>query len=259
MVSTLATSVLSVARGSWSEARHRVRELAPRQKGEHDVVTQMDLALERSLSRDLPDIVNLPVVAEESDEKVSFLPPDFDAWVVDPLDGTANFLAGWPHAISIALWRGGSVELGVVWVPRIDIAYMARQDAGAVMVDGDDTFMLPRGSMKTPLVIAGVATPSDDPLASGRFLADVWARADEVRMLGPASLDACKVSSGDASAYVAKGLHIWDWLAAALVVTESGGKVLGDGKSQIGFFCDEALAERFCDMLPLVWDGASWT
>lgn len=150
-------------------------------------------------------------------------------WVVDPLDGTVNFLydrTEW--SVSIAAEDDAGTLVGVVYQPRTSETYVASRGGGAFLHDADGA----RG-----LQVSEVADLSETLLATGfsyepavraeqgRLLADLVARARDVRRPGSAALDLAGTAAGRADGYLEFGLHRWDWAAGGLLVTEAGGRV----------------------------------
>jgi len=206
--------------------RYRRRsELVVEQKGRADFVSEADREAERTivalLGKAFP---RHGFVTEES------APRRLDAvarFVIDPLDGTSNFLHGIPHfAVSIALQVEGTLRAGVVLDPAKDEMFVAERGAGAwlgkerLQVSADRTF-------SRALVSTGI------PHASGRarharylpMLEQVMWHAAAIRRMGAAALDMAYVAAGRSAVFFELGLKAWDMAAGALLVTEAGGCV----------------------------------
>lgn len=208
-----AALVVSAARGG--------EVLTAEVKSHGDYVTEVDRAAERAairlLNEGAPDI---PVLAEESGGVVSER-----MWVVDPIDGTTNFVRGFPVVgVSVALIEGGRPVVGAVNAPLLGAWWSAAEGHGA------------RDHTGRPLVVS--THPGAGVVATGfpfrrkerlpRYF-DVFERAltrfEDLRRAGAASLDLAYVGAGAFDGFFELGLGIWDIAAGALLVREAGGVV----------------------------------
>jgi myo-inositol-1(or 4)-monophosphatase len=209
-----------------------------------DVVTEADQAAE-SLIRDL--------IAEErpgdrilGEEGGEIAPPGGQGgrsavrWIVDPLDGTVNYLYGLPDwAVSIAAEVDGTVVAGAVFVPRRDELYSARLGNGAWLSSGaldwrgEDTGSPVRLSCNhdVPLAQALVATgfgyEAGRRQVQGDVLRAVLPQVRDIRRGGSAAVDLCSVASGTVDAYYERGVNLWDIAAGGLIAAEAGARVTG--------------------------------
>jgi myo-inositol-1(or 4)-monophosphatase len=143
-------------------------------------------------------------------------------WVVDPLDGTTNFLYGIPQwAVSIAL----EGELGVVFDPVRDELFAAQRGAGA-SVNGAALRMPAPPPLSTALVATGFGYDAERRDKQARVLAGVVPSIRDIRRAGAAALDLCWLAAGRLDGYYERGLGAWDWAAARIVVEEAGGAVV---------------------------------
>ena len=142
-------------------------------------------------------------------------------WIVDPLDGTTNFLYGIPQwAVSIAL----EGALGVIFDPVRDELFAAVQGSGATL-NGEPLRMGAPPPLSTALVATGFGY---DPERRGRqaaVLGRVLPRVRDIRRAGAAALDLSWLAAGRLDGYYERGLQAWDWAAARIVVVEAGGAV----------------------------------
>lgn len=146
-------------------------------------------------------------------------------WVIDPLDGTTNFLYGFPGwAVSIALEDRLGGLVGVVFDPVRDEVFSASRGAGAFLND-EHLGMRDRASLATALVATGFGYDAERRLKQAQVLAGVLPRVRDIRRAGAAALDLCWLAAGRLDAYYERGLNAWDWAAARLVVEEAGGAV----------------------------------
>ncbi|GLS39674.1 inositol monophosphatase [Mesorhizobium tianshanense] len=147
-------------------------------------------------------------------------------WIVDPLDGTTNFLHGIPlFAISIALERQGQIVAGVIYNPAMDELYTAERGGGAFM---NDRRLRVAGRAKLIDAVIGCGVPHLGRGQHGNFLVElrnVMAEVSGVRRLGSASLDLAYVAAGRMDGFWETGLSAWDIAAGILVIREAGGFV----------------------------------
>lgn len=190
---------------------------------ETDPVTGSDRAAERLVRERLGQLwPGVPVLGEEEGGSV---PESGLCWVVDPIDGTVNYLYGYPwYAVSIAAQVDGVSVAGVVTEPATRRVWAASLGQGA-WLNGQPL----RVSAADRLDLALVATGFNYSPARRARQAAVWARllpqVRDIRRAGAASLDLCAVAAGWVDGYVEHGLHRWDWAAGALVAAEAGAVV----------------------------------
>ncbi|MEM7320330.1 MAG: inositol monophosphatase family protein, partial [Pseudomonadota bacterium] len=157
-------------------------------------------------------------------------------WIVDPLDGTTNFLHGMPHwAVSIALEHKGNIVSGVVYDPAKDEMFVAEKGAGAWMNDGRI-----RASGRTRMIESVFATGlpfggRPDLPDSLQDLARLMPVTAGVRRWGAASLDLAYVAAGRYDGYWERALQPWDVAAGSILVREAGGLVdtINSGESVV--------------------------
>jgi myo-inositol-1(or 4)-monophosphatase len=149
-------------------------------------------------------------------------------WIVDPLDGTANFLTGSPlFAVNIALARAGEVIAGVTHVPCLDETFWAETGSGA-WLNGTPLRISTRQTLAEALLAVGIpfaTKPKHDV-----FLAEMARLTDRVtgiRRLGAGAIDMAWVACGRYDAYWEQSVSAWDMAAGAVIVREAGGLVTG--------------------------------
>lgn len=193
-----------------------------RLKGPHELVTEADRAAEDFLSGKLRNLLpGSVVVSEESSPGEVY--GEGPAWIVDPLDGTTNYVHGWPHfAVSAALVVRGEPVLGVVCDPASGETFWALVGGGAYL-DGRAIRVSSARRLRDCLI--GFGFPYDRT-AARRVLEAVGKLLPECRDLkraGLASLDVAYVAAGRLDAYFEPGLKPWDYAAGALILKEAGG------------------------------------
>jgi myo-inositol-1(or 4)-monophosphatase len=196
-------------------------EVAGTKSSEIDIVTRADQAAEALVKeRLLGARPGDGMVGEEGDD----LPGVSGVvWIVDPIDGTVNYLYGHPHfAVSIAAEVDGEVLAGVVVAPALDLEYVAVRGGGATC-NGRPVHPRPSVPMAERLVGTGFSYEQPARAREATYIARLLPRVRDLRRLGSCALDLCGVASGTLDAYVEEGPHIWDHAAAGLVVLEAGG------------------------------------
>jgi myo-inositol-1(or 4)-monophosphatase len=221
----LTTAVESVVRAGEIQLAHFGRAMRVDKKGTIDLVTEVDVAVERMfralVAERFPDH---QVLAEELGGSAAV--PRGPCWVFDPIDGTTNYAHGLPiFCASLALEIDGIGEVAAVYDPTRRELFTAERGGGA--------FLNGR-----PLRVSGAETLVDSMLVTG-FPYDVHARVDEivglfgafvgraraVRRLGSAALDLCYVAAGRIDGFWESDLKPWDIAGGSLIVSEAGGRV----------------------------------
>jgi myo-inositol-1(or 4)-monophosphatase len=200
-----------------------VQNLQVSMKGPGDYVSQADRKAEEILFTELSKA--RPGYAFLMEERGLIEGDDGQhRWIVDPLDGTTNFLHGIPlFAISIALERQGQIVAGVVYNPAMDELYTAERGGGAFM---NDRRLRVAGRTKLIDAVIGCGVPHLGRGQHGNFLVElrnVIAEVSGVRRLGSASLDLAYVAAGRMDGFWETGLSAWDVAAGILLIREAGG------------------------------------
>ena len=165
------------------------------------------------------------ILAEESGERSSSNEDEFQ-WIIDPLDGTTNFLRGFPHySVSIALKHKDRLEVGVIYDPFKDELFCAGRGNGASLNDRKI-----RVSKLTDLEGALLATgfPFRENQNIDRYLKslkELMLHTSGIRRAGSAALDLAYVAAGRVDGFWEFGLNTWDIAAGALIIQEAGGLV----------------------------------
>jgi myo-inositol-1(or 4)-monophosphatase len=229
--SAMTHPILNVA----IEAAHAAGEIMRRQiqhvdaipfdkKARHDYVSEVDRACEAEIVREIKRFY--PDHAFNCEE--SGITGESDhVWVIDPLDGTSNYLHGLPHfAVSIALQINGRTQHAVVYDPIRDELFNASRGSGAFM---NNKRMRVSSRISLEGAILATAFPFRDREklpAYGRVFQSVFSKVEDIRRAGTASLDLAWVAAARMDGYFEVGLQAWDVAAGALLVREAGGVVL---------------------------------
>lgn len=209
-----------------------VEQLQVSRKGPGDFVSQADLKAEKLIREELQRArPEFGFLLEEGGEIAG---DGEHVWVVDPLDGTNNFLHGLPHfSISIGLRKGDDIVAGVVYDPLRDELFWAERAIGAYTADrrGLDRRMrlAARRQLADSMVATGLAPRcAVDPEKRGRFTREfeaITAAGANVRRWGSAALDLAYVAAGRFDGFWEDELSLWDIAAGLIIVREAGGTV----------------------------------
>ena len=202
-----------------------VEQLQVSRKGPGDFVTEADRRTEKILFEELRKArPGFGFLMEESG--VTEGASANERWIVDPIDGTTNFLHGIPHfAISIAAERDGELVAGIVYEPVRDELFWAEKNEGAYL-NRRRIRVSERASLGDALLATGIPFANRPGKAS--FVPMLRAAMDNtagVRRLGAASLDLVYVAAGRYEGYWETGLKPWDIAAGIVIVREAGGMV----------------------------------
>ena len=196
------------------------------QKQVNDFVTEVDQASERIIIETLLGAYpQHGILAEESGSEYGNKNSDH-IWIIDPLDGTTNFIHGFPvYCVSIALSYKGKIEHAVVYDPSRNDLFTATRGRGAFLNERRIR-VSKRTQLKDCLVSTGFPfRPGDNLRHYLRMFADVTERVAGLRRPGSAALDLAYVAAGFSDGFFETGLNIWDVAAGSLLVTEAGGLV----------------------------------
>ncbi|WP_026421537.1 inositol monophosphatase family protein [Actinokineospora inagensis] len=170
-------------------------------------------------------------------------------WVVDPIDGTVNYLYGYPwYAVSVAAQVDGASVAGAVVEPAADRTWWAARGAGA-WLNGERLGVSAPIDLSVTLLATGFAYSAERRTAQAAVLARLLGDIRDIRRNGAAALDLCAVAAGWVDAYCERGLSRWDWAAGALIAAEAGavvelpGEALDLGDDAV-FAAAPAIAER---------------
>lgn len=203
-----------------------VENLQVSSKGAGDFVSKADIAAEEILKEELMGArPTYGWLAEEGGEEAGKDPTR--RWIVDPLDGTTNFLHGLPHwAVSIALEHKGEIVSGVVYDPAKDEMFYAEKGEGAWLNDSQRLRVSGRNRMIESIFATGVPFGGRRDLPETlQDLARIMPTCAGVRRWGSAALDMAYVAAGRYEGYWERNLHAWDVAAGIIIVKEAGGFV----------------------------------
>jgi myo-inositol-1(or 4)-monophosphatase len=203
-----------------------IEKLQVQTKSTNDFVTEVDQAAERVIIETiLQAYPGHGILAEESGRSMGAKDSEF-VWIIDPLDGTTNFIHGFPvYSVSIALAHRGVVQQAVVYDPSRNDLFIASRGRGAYLNERR-LRVSKRTRMAESLIGTGFPFRKGDNFKRYvRMFEEVMQQCAGVRRPGSAALDLCYVAAGWYDGFFETGLNPWDIAAGSLIITEAGGLV----------------------------------
>ncbi|WP_156299340.1 inositol monophosphatase family protein [Streptobacillus canis] len=186
-----------------------------------NVVTDVDIKSQELLIKGLkPLIENAIFFAEEKDNEIL---TDEYTWVIDPIDGTTNFIYDFKHsAISVALLKDKVVILGICYNPYLEEIFYAIKENGAFL--NGEKIEVRETDLQNSLIMCGTS-PYKKELADETFavMKELYLKGKDVRRSGSAVNDLCYLAAGRVEGFYEGELAFWDFAAAKLIVEEAGG------------------------------------
>jgi myo-inositol-1(or 4)-monophosphatase len=199
---------------------HRRNEVA--QRYAHDVKLHLDLECQKKAEEVIRNAFpSHPVLGEEGGS--------FDAaaellWIVDPIDGTVNFMHGLPlWCSSVAMRAGGEVVAGAVYLPVMKECFTAMLGRPA-MCNDEPIHSSETESLADAIVLTGLSKNIGENLRTFDVLKAVSMKVQKARIMGAAAVDICYVACGRADAYIEAGIFLWDIAAAGLIARQAGAR-----------------------------------
>lgn len=193
-------------------------------KGRSNFVTDRDVAVQEKMRAGLSELYpDYGFFSEEQENSADFSRP---TWILDPIDGTANFITHCRQsAISLALYREGRVEFGAVYNPFTDEMFTAERGKGAYLngapIHTDDGVELQQALIE----LGTMPYYKDRAHEVGRMAAEILLRASDLRRCGSAALAMCYVAEGRLGGMIEGILQPWDFAAGMLIAAEAGAVV----------------------------------
>ena len=245
MLEELTRGVCEIAKQAGAYIREERRKFSlesVERKHAHDYVSYVDKGSEKQIVSALRQLLpEAGFITEEGTTKMeegrckmeedSAISPQSSAltWVVDPLDGTTNFIHQYaPYAVSIALLQGKEILIGVVYEVCHDECYYAWKGGGAYVELKGESLKLKVSNQKIQDALLCLQLPynSDAYKPVIKHLIDkLYGNVGSIRMCGSAAMALCYVASGRYDGYAEKYIGQWDFMAGALIVKEAGGMV----------------------------------
>ncbi|MBW1981690.1 MAG: inositol monophosphatase [Deltaproteobacteria bacterium] len=199
-------------------------DLHVRTKGKFDYVTEADVAAQRAIVAVIQE--HYPEHDILAEEAAATTRRSAIRWIVDPLDGTTNFIHGFPvFAVTVAIESEGTVLAGVVYDPTREELFLAEKDRGATL---NGKPLAVSATREASEMLIATSFPWRKKLLLERYLAAfkcMFARVNDFRRTGSAALDLAYVAAGRCDGFWELGLKPWDIAAGHLLVHEAGGKI----------------------------------
>ncbi len=212
-------------------------------KAKKDLVTKYDVGIENFLKEKFSsEFKEFNIIAEESDnENIEFK----DSIIIDPIDGTTNFVNGVPHcAISVGVYKDQKPFIGVVYNAVLDELYTAKVGEGAYL-NGEKLSVTDEDNFQKALLATGFpytsGTDENDLNTVIESLRNILPKCQDIRRLGSASLDLCYVAKGMYEGYYEINLKAWDVSAGIIILNEAGGKVSNHSGNEFDIFNDKCI------------------
>ena len=219
---TLAKEVCKIAEAASELMKQRPSEEEITQKGNiSNYVTATDVAVQRYLEERLTDLVaGSDVLGEESAERI---PETETLWIVDPIDGTSNFIRDLgASVISIALMKNNVLEIGVVYNPYRNEMFYAAKGCGAYL-NGTKIQVSERDFSHSHFCSALCVYAKEYAEQCLNIIGRVYQESDDVRRFGAAALELSQLAAGRVELYFEMRIAPWDAAAGALLIEEAGG------------------------------------
>lgn len=221
---TLAVCDIAKRAGSYiSEERKKFSLDVVERKHAHDYVSYVDKGSETIIVTALREL--LPEAGFITEEGSAGHDKEQLLWVVDPLDGTTNFIHQYaPYAVSIALLKGKEIQLGVVYEICADECFYAWKDGGAYV--NSKPIHVSQQKIEDALLCLQLPYNSDAYKPIAKHLIDTfYGRCASIRMNGSAAMSLCYVAAGRLDGYAEEYIGQWDFMAGACIVKEAGGQI----------------------------------
>ena len=206
-----------------------VENLQVSRKGAADFVTKADITAEKVIHEELAEARPDWGFVMEEQGVIKASETDAPEWIIDPIDGTTNFMHGIPHfAISIAVRQAGKITAGIVFDPSRNECFFAEAGKGAFLnerrIRVSGRRQLHESLFATGIPFLGRGTAETDALFQAE-LQSVMQKSAGIRRFGAAALDLAWVAAGRYEGFWERGLNIWDIAAGVILVREAGGFV----------------------------------
>ncbi|KPC59622.1 inositol monophosphatase family protein [Streptomyces chattanoogensis] len=222
-----------------------------------DVVTEMDIASEKLITGFIAG--HRPDDGFLGEEGVSIAGTSGVRWVIDPVDGTVNYLYDLPSwAVSIAAEKDGETVVGVVAAPMRGETYQAVRGRGAFR-NGERVRHRPAPPLSQALVGTGFGYLAERRAAQAEVVRTLLPQVRDIRRGGSAAIDLCDVACGRLDAYYERGLNPWDLAAGVLIAQEAGALTGGrPGQAASGELTVAASPAVFGELQPLLDELGAW-
>lgn len=204
-----------------------------KQKGDFDFVTKADIAVSEHIKKRLKE--TYPDYDFQSEEEPFNMSPDKSYWILDPIDGTTNFMHRLPYCcISLALLQGGKIVCGIIYIPYLNEIYYAEEGKGAYL-NGERIYCSKYDKITDCIGFFEYNSGYKKHIETTSKYADkIYLNCQDLRTLGAAAVELALIACGKADVFLGRFLKPWDYAAGAILITEAGGKI-GDLNGNLTF------------------------
>lgn len=199
----------------------QISRIDVREKSPNNFVSEVDIAAEQIIVKTIQEAYPDHQIVGEEGTKTGNDNSEY-RWVIDPIDGTTNFIKGLPHfAISIAIYKNNKLEAGLVYQPISDEMFSAARGQGATL--NDRKIRANTTLPESAIITTGFPFKNADLMPKQiKCMKNILSVFPDIRRLGSAALDLCYVACGRVDGYYEFGVSEWDIAAGALIAQESG-------------------------------------
>lgn len=203
-------------------------EIEFKDKHLEDPVTNLDKLAQNLIVESIKEKFDSDHIYAEENQAHNIDLKSTKLWVIDPIDGTANFMHGSPFwGVSIAFAHNGQVVFGLVFCPELDFLYEAFNGKGAYL-NGNLITVSKIALLEHSLITSGIThnlkKETEKKEKKLKMFLKLFEKAQRLRILGSSVLQICEVAAGHSEAFVGTGLKAWDFAAANKILEEAGGK-----------------------------------
>ena len=226
--------VKQIVLDAWKTVNAALDSVTVFTKGRADFVTQTDINIQRYIKKSLYDLYpHMGFMGEEENTNVGAAGMQ---WILDPIDGTTNYIYHYNHsAISLGLKGENGILFGIIYNPFTGEMFSAMKGEGAFL-NGSAIHVTDTGTLDDALIAIGTS-PYHKELAPDIFrkIEKLYGRALDIRRTGSAALDLAYVACGRLDAYFEYRLKPWDYAAGDIILSEAGGIIKGIGGNPISY------------------------
>lgn len=220
----ISRNAIKIIHSLGDEVHGGKRKVITEKKGYNNFVTNMDLYIQYELEKRLKELVPQSIVMAEEKEN-SDLSQVYPTWIIDPIDGTTNFLNSYPsYAISVALALDGNLLIGVIYNPNSRETFAAIKDMGAYLNQKKITIGKKKKTASA-LISTGLPYGNDVRRKILKISEALVPNFLDLRISGSAVLELAFIACGRLDFYFECDLSPWDYAAGLLLVTEAGGTI----------------------------------
>lgn len=211
-----------------SDLHFETLQVAYKDTHEEDPVTNLDQMAQELIIKSIEDQFGSDLIFAEENQTNRVDLDSSNLWIIDPIDGTANFMHYSPFwGVSIAFADKGHVIFGIVYCPELGFLYEASHGKGAYL-NGSPINCSSIKTLGHSLITSGIThslkSETSEKEKKLSFFLKLFEKSQRLRIYGSSVLQICEVAAGHSEAFIGNGLKAWDFAAANKILTEAGGK-----------------------------------